>query len=282
MPMAGVGLCCRPSASGDAVRKGVFDFLMLGGRHLDTAQLYGNHREVGQGMLEAMANGVPREEIFLTTKIWADDFGFEKAAAWVPRMLSELGVEYVDLVLLHLPKNDGQACGSPKQCRQETWLALQRFQRAGQIRSLGVSNFGPRQMQEIFDMGGAPVTVNQLEYHPWVPSVHRETVEWCHQKGVAVTAYGSMGSNNYAPQITAQGALQQMGEMHRKSAGQVLLRWAIEHNVSVIPGTSNPKHQLENLQIFDFKLGGQEMGMLDHIPESDRMLHFGHTPDEFP
>eukprot|EP00439_Symbiodinium_sp_Y106_P056280 s5458_g7.t2 len=266
---------------GDAARQGVLDFLLQGGRHLDTAQIYGNHKEVGAGVRQALERGVPREEIFLTTKIWPDDFGWERTMAWVPRMLDELGLEYVDLVLLHMARADGKDCGAPKQCRQETWLALQRFQNKGQIRALGVSNFGPRQMQELADLGGAPVAANQLEYHPWVPDVHRKTVDWCHRNGVAVTAYGSMGSNSYAPQIISQGALQQIGDWHGKTAGQILLRWAIQQNVSVIPGTSNPKHQSENLQIFDFELGSQETALLDGIPESERMLYFGHTPDEF-
>lgn len=281
MPMAGVGMCCRSTASGDAAKQCVVDFLLQGGRLVDTAQLYENHKEVGEGLRLAMQKGVPREEIFLTTKIWSDDFGWEKTMAWVPRMLSELGVEYVDLVLLHIAQADGKDCGTPKQCRQETWLALQRFQNQGKIRSLGVSNFGPRQMRELFDLGGTPVAVNQLEYHPWVPNIHRDTVNWCHRNGVAVTAYGSMGSGAYAAQITQQGALKQMGEWHGKTAGQILLRWAVQQNVSVIPGTSNPKHQAENLNIFDFELGSQEMDLLNNIPESDRMLYFGHTPDQF-
>ncbi|CAE7477052.1 PKHD1L1 [Symbiodinium sp. CCMP2456] len=270
MPMSGVGMCCRSSARGDAARQGVLDFLLQGGRHLDTAQIYGNHKEVGAGVRQAVELGVPRDQIFLTTKIWPDDFGWERTTAWVPRMLDELGLEYVDLVLLHMARADGKDCGAPKQCRQETWLALQRFQNKGQIRALGVSNFGLRQMQELADLGGSPVAANQLEYHPWVPDVHRKTVDWCHRNGVAVTAYGSMGSNSYAPQIISQGALQQIGDWHGKTAGQVLLRWAVQHNVSVIPGTSNPKHQAENLQIFDFELGSQEMALLDGIPESER------------
>merc|ERR1712185_62464 len=97
----------------------------------------------------------------------------------------------------------------------------------------GVSNFGPRQMQELIALGGAPVAVNQLELHPWVPAPHRATVEWCHAHGIAVTSYGSMGSKELASQMMQQEALQQIGELHGKTAGQVLLRWAIEKNVSV-------------------------------------------------
>jgi len=184
MPLSGMGLCCRASAQGDAVRQGVLDYLLLGGRHLDDAMLYSNHREVGLGIRQAMDLGVPREEVFFVTKIWPSDFGFERTLSWVDRMLSELGLPYVDLVLLHSPKvGEGLDCGSPRNCRQETWLALSRAHAKGQIRQLGVSNFGPRQMEELLALGGLPVTANQLEYHPWVPKVHRDTVEWCHTRG---------------------------------------------------------------------------------------------------
>eukprot|EP00928_Gymnodinium_smaydae_P048833 TRINITY_DN32702_c0_g1_i1.p1 TRINITY_DN32702_c0_g1~~TRINITY_DN32702_c0_g1_i1.p1 ORF type:complete len:374 (+),score=66.41 TRINITY_DN32702_c0_g1_i1:50-1171(+) len=282
MPMSGVGLCCRASANGDAVRQAVVDYLSMGGRHLDDAMLYNNHVEVGLGVRQAVELGVSRHEIFMVTKIWPSDFGFESATQWVDRMLEELGLEYVDLVLLHAAKVDNAAqmpCLNPKACRQETWMALQRAQAGGKIKHLGVSNFGPRQMQELLDLGGSPIVANQLEYHPWVPNKHRETAEWCHQHGIAVTAYGSMGSSGLAEQMMNQEALQAIGKQYGKTAGQVLLRWAVQKNVSVIPGTSNPKHMAQNLRIFDFALSGMEMAQLDSIPEDQRMLHFGHTPD---
>jgi diketogulonate reductase-like aldo/keto reductase len=259
------------------------DWLMMGGRHIDDAQLYSNHREAGLGVRQAVQLGVPREEIFLTTKIWPNDFGFEKTTEWVADMLNELGLDYVDMVLLHTPSvPDNLPCGNPTQCRQETWLALSRFRAQGRIRHLGVSNFGKRQMSELLALNGAPIVANQFEYHPWVPQEHRDTAEWCHQRGIVVTAYGSMGSAGLATQMLSQDALQQMGAKYGKSAGQVLLRWAIEKNVSVIAGTSNPKHQAENLRIFDFRLAPEDMAVLDNIPEDARMLHFGHTPDKAP
>lgn len=284
MPMSGIGLCCRPSAQGDAVRQGVLDYLIMGGRHLDDAALYSNHREVGQGLRQAVELGVPREEIYFTTKIWPADFGFEATTAWVERTMEETGLDYVDMVLLHAAnvKAHELACDTPRSCRQETWLALQRAQNQGKIKHLGVSNFGPRQMQELIDLGGSPIVANQLEYHPWVPQPHRDTVAWCHENGIAVTAYASMGSSGMAQQMIGIGDLQAIGGQYGKNAGQVLLRWAVQNNVSVIPGTSNPKHMAENLRIFDFKLSSSEMEVLNNIPEDQRMLHFGHTPDSHP
>jgi len=286
MPMVGLGLCCRPSANGDAARQAVLDFLIMGGRLLDTAEFYRNHREVGEGIRQAVALGVPRGEIFVTTKVNPDHFGFEPTAAWVMNMLEELDLEYVDLVLLHWAGTAADAeCTSPRACRQESWLALQRAHARGKIRHLGVSNFGQRQMDELRALGGAPVEVNQLEYHPWAPTLHWKTVEWCHQRSIVVTAYGSMGSAQNSPQLLMNEQLLRMGQLagrEPKTPGQVLLRWAVERNVTVIPGTSNPVHMAENLNIFDFELSEQDMGMLAGIPESQRMLHFDHWPDKLP
>lgn len=283
MPQSGLGLCCRPTAKGEAVRQAVLDYLMMGGRHLDTAQIYQNHREVGLAIRQAVHAGVRRSQIFLTTKIPPDRFGFEAATDWVPAMLAEIGVAYVDLVLLHWAGSptDG-ACREPKTCRQETWMALQRFRHSGHIRSLGVSNFGPRQMRELQALGGAPIAVNQLEYHPWIPAGHQEAVAYCHSQGIVVTAYGSMGSSKMAGQMMIIDGLKDIGQYHGKTPGQVLLRWAIEKNVSVVPGTSNYKHMAENLNVFDFAFGSQEMDVLDGVPESERMVNFNHFPDQRP
>merc|ERR1711956_117120 len=109
--------------------------------------------------------------------------------------------------------------------------------------------------------------------HPWVPQMHRTT---------AVTAYGSMGSTGMASQLLTQDVLKQVGSIYGKTSGQVLLRWAVQKNVSVIPGTSNPKHMAENLRLFDFALSDEHMQILDGVPEDQRMLHFGHVPDDSP
>merc|ERR1719223_2281784 len=108
--------------------------------------------------------------------------------------------------------------------------------------------------------------------------MHHTTAEWCHKHGIAVTAYGSMGSTGMASQVLTQDVLKQIGGQYGKTAGQVLLRWAVQKNVSVIPGTSNPKHMAENLRLFDFELSRDEMAMLNSIPADQAMLHFGHTP----
>lgn len=279
-PMVGLGLCCRPTAQGDAVRRSVLEFLLMGGRHLDDAEVYNNHREVGQGIREAIAHGVPREEIFVTTKIDASRFGFEGVLEWVPQMLADLGLDYVDLVLLHWAGEDKSTCGSARTCRQEAWLALQRFVRSGKIRNLGVSNFGPRQITELQGLNVAPVAVNQLEFHPWAEEANLEAVAFCHRNGIAVTAYGSMGSSRLVNELMNEGVLKQLAEMHKKTVGQVLLRWAVQKNITVIPGTGNPAHMQENLDIFDFTLSDEAMAFLDGRPGGQTFNFFEHVPDQ--
>eukprot|EP00933_Yihiella_yeosuensis_P051348 TRINITY_DN49272_c0_g1_i1.p1 TRINITY_DN49272_c0_g1~~TRINITY_DN49272_c0_g1_i1.p1 ORF type:complete len:387 (+),score=33.11 TRINITY_DN49272_c0_g1_i1:48-1208(+) len=274
MPMSGLGLCCRLGAVGEDATSSVLWFLLLGGRHLDTAERYYNHGAVGKGIQRAIKRGIPRSEIFLTTKIPPYLYGAEAVREWIPQAIKELGVEYLDLVLLHSPgaASEGHrlyvnvtACGKGNltRCRQETWRALTDFRAQGLIREIGVSNFGPRQMKELRLPGTAPIAVNQLEYHPWIPDVHRKTVEWCHQNGVAVTAYCSVGGIEHAQVATGLEKMRAIGKRHGKTGGQVLLRWAIQKNVSVIPGTSNPTHMRENLALWDFQLSPEEMNLID-------------------
>jgi len=197
-------------------------------------------------------------------------------------MLGEIGLSYVDLVLLHWAGLEDPVCGSPRQCRQETWMALQRFVRSGQIKHLGVSNFGPRQIKEISGLGGVPISVNQFEFHPWAEAAHREAAEYCQQNGIVVTAYGSMGSTQGAQQLMSEAVFQQIAQQHGKTAGQVLLRWAVQRNITVIPGTGNPAHMRENLDIFDFALPDEVMAFMNTGWQRQTFNIFSHVPDAIP
>jgi len=280
MPMSGLGLCCRLSALGGDVTRSVLWYLLLGGRHLDTAEVYNNHRAVGEGVRLAMARGVPREAIFVTTKLPPSLFGGESVAAWTSSMLSELGLDYVDLVLLHSPGDPPgagapfgimrmpEACGGGdrRRCRAETWAALSSARDRGLVRNVGISNFGPRQAGDLLALGAAPIAVNQLEYHPWVPQKHRDTVTWCHRHGIAVVAYCSMGGPESVEAATAHEAVRKLAARHERTSGQILLRWALQHNVSIIPGTGKHKHMKENLAVHDFALDIAEMAEIDAQP----------------
>jgi diketogulonate reductase-like aldo/keto reductase len=182
MPQNGLGMCCRPTAYDDVcVERTVLWYLLLGGRHIDTAHLYLNHEAIGRGMREAVRRGVPRQEIFLTTKVFPSHFGYDAVRTVLPRYLQQLQVEYIDLVLLHWPNRFGLPISGCRgltsvECRRGTWKALSEWQHSGVVRNVGVSNFAVSTLQEMTSYGSdgednymAPVANNQIQWNPWAP-----------------------------------------------------------------------------------------------------------------
>jgi len=284
--MAGLGMCCNRNSSE------VLSFLLAGGRMLDDANHYNNQAAVKAALSQAAAAGVPREEVFLESRFAGKDNGYESAIHQVEDMLRDYGVTYLDLVMTAEPSSstheEHARCGNDRRCRQETWRALTELKRRGVARHLGVANFGPRQLQDILDMGGEPIEVNEIEFHPWAFKENWETVEWCHRHGIAVIAYGSLLNPGTAGmtlswQHTSLGKMHQEGAFtklneiaaaHDKTTQQVLLRWAIEHNVTVIPGSSKVEHMKQNMDIFDFHLSTAEMRQLESVQDADRFAIF--------
>ncbi len=199
-PQQGLGMCCRATAYDDVlVYRTVLWFLLLGGRHIDGAHLYLNHVAIGKALSEAIRRGIPREEIFITTKVFPTHFGYESAKTNAKNYLQELGVDYIDMVLLHFPnsfplfsspcKREGK---TPSQCREETWRALSDLREDGIIKNVGVSNFSLKHLQELQGVG-APIANNQIQFHPFEPDHVVETVNYCHKHGITVTAYSPLG-----------------------------------------------------------------------------------------
>lgn len=303
MPMSGLGLTGRDAK---LTEKQVFNFLMRGGRHIDGALAYSNTKEMGAGIRRAMRCGVPREEVFVATKLLPHHF--VEPHRWVTSILEDTGLGYIDLMLLHFPthhtdyemqvegKNNHAPCliqhQSWRKCWAHAWRALDGLRSAGFIRHLGVSNFGEEQVAAIQALGLAPVAVNQLEFHPWINQRHRDVVAWCHRQGIAVTAYCSVepamglspGFNvfprTYVPSEAAVASgrvmpeakhlllegLRKVASPHGRTVSQMLLRWAVQQNVSVIPGSNTPEHMLENLDIFGWELSAEDMAVLDSMP----------------
>jgi diketogulonate reductase-like aldo/keto reductase len=272
MPASGIGTCCRATAYHDeSVRRTVLWYLLQGGRLIDTAELYLNHRAIGEGIRMAMRRGVPRSEIFVTTKIPGDFLGTNRTELWVERALDELGLDYIDLVLIHFPRRwlgvvggvhefeSCCGCASPDECRRQTWAVLSAARTRGQIRNLGVSNFAIHQIESLRSLELAPVVVNQLQYHPWVPAWQEEIADYCRKHHIHLTAYFSLGGIANKGRVDLVAALQDIGKAHNATAGQVLLRWGLQSGLSVIPGTGNPAHMRENLAVYGFTLSEDEM-----------------------
>lgn len=260
MPLQGFGTCCRAAANGTPLIESMQHFLRAGGRHIDTADMYSNHAAVGEGLRRYLARGtLRRDELWITSKVWTPTLagGAPALKAAVDRFLVELGVEYLDLVLLHkplcpgVPKSKPTARQIPKplgRCLRALWMALAEVQRSGKARAIGVSNFSPLHLQALLATGGPVPAVNQIEYHPYIEADARKTAEWCRQKGIAVVAHSPLGSSKMAADRShLDGALPRVAAAHNRSVVQTLLRYSLDQNVSVVPGATSRGHIEENL-----------------------------------
>jgi len=239
--------------------------LELGYRHVDTAEAYGNEEAVGRAMRDS---GVPRDEIFLTTKIWPDHFAADELPAAVDHSLQRLGVDYVDLLLLHWP--------NPGVPLEETIGALNAMQKAGKTRLIGVSNFTIGLLHNARSLTTVPLSVNQVEYHPFLDQ--SALLNAVRDNDMALTAYSPLAKGRVADDDT----LKEIAARHGKTAAQVSLRWLIQQkNVVAIPKASTEAHAEENVDIFDFELSDEEMNVIHQLSRpSGRLVNPAHlAPD---
>jgi 2,5-diketo-D-gluconate reductase A len=247
IPRLGLGVFRAPR--GEETRRAVREALRVGYRHVDTAAAYGNERDVGASLRES---GLARGELFVTTKLWNDDQGFDAALRAFDASLALLGVEYVDLYLLHWPV-PGK--------RLDSWRALERIHGEGRARAVGVSNFMPRHLEELLARAQVVPAVNQIEVSPFLGQ--REVRALCARHGIAVEAYSPLtkGARLGHP-VVARIA----GECGRSPA-QVLLRWGLQQGLVVIPKSTRPERIAENAALFDFELSPDAMARLDALEE---------------
>lgn len=237
--------------------------LKAGYRHIDTAMIYGNEAGVGRAIAES---GLAREEIFVTTKLWNTDQGFDSTLRAFDASLAKLGLEQLDLYLIHwaLPK---------KAAYRDTWKAFVRLQQEGRVRSIGVSNFHAEHLQHIIGDTGVTPSVNQIELHPDFAQV--DLVEFCKGLNIVTESWSPLGQGGA---LLSQPVLSQIAEKHGKSAAQVILRWHIQNQHVVIPRSSNPERIAQNLDVFDFVLDAQDLQAIARIPQTGRL---GPNPDTF-
>src|SRR4051794_2746447 len=233
-----------------------------GYRHIDTAKAYGNEAEVGQAV---RASGLSREEVFITTKCWNSDHGYDEATRALKTSLGQLETEYVDLYLIHWP-----APGRGKYV--DTWRALVDAQQSGLTRAIGVSNFQPVHLQEIVEATGVTPAVNQVELHPYLtqPGLRREH----EQRGIVTEAWSPLAQGAVLddPVISA------IAEAHGRTPGQVVLRWHIQLGNVVFPKSVTHERIDQNIDIFDFELSADEMAQIEGL---DRGMRTGPDPDVF-
>jgi 2,5-diketo-D-gluconate reductase B len=239
----------------------VTDALEIGYRHIDTAQAYDNEAEVGKALA---AGGVPRKELFLTTKLWREEFAPDRVRPAAEGSLERLQVECVDLLLLHWP-NDAVPL-------EQTLGALVQLREDGLIRHFGVSNFPAGMLREALAI--APIFADQVEFHPFLGQ--DALVELAAEKDFMVTAYSPLARGR----VLGDETLRAIGEAHGKTAGQVALRWLLDKpNVATIPKASSHERRLENFEVFDFELTDEDRATIDALPKDARILDPGFAPD---
>jgi 2,5-diketo-D-gluconate reductase B len=228
---------------GEACVQTVREAVEMGYRHIDTAEFYNNQSEVGQGIAAA---DVDREEIFLTTKVWRSNLAHDDVLQSVHESLDKLGLETVDLLLIHWPSRTVPV--------GETLSAMEQLQAEGNVRHIGVSNFSVEQLQEAMRVAESPILSNQVKYHPF--NGQPELVEFCIEHDVLLTAYSPLAKGD----VVSNETLATIGERYGKSAAQVALRWLLQQEmVAAIPKASSHEHLQENLAVFDFELTDAEM-----------------------
>lgn len=245
MPWLGIGTW--QMAPGHTTERAVRTALDIGYRLIDTARLYRNEASVGRAVRES---GIPRDEIFVTTKLWNSDHGRDQALRAFEGSLHELGLDYVDLYLIHWP-GSGQ--------RAETWKALEAILRDGRARAIGVSNYSSRHLEEMDHYAAVVPAVNQIEFSPFV--FEPTELEAARRRGIRVEAYTPLarGRRLDDPRLRAIAA------KYGKTPAQTLLRWCLEHEVVTIPKSDNPAHIRENANVFDFRLAPEDVRALDGL-----------------
>ncbi|MET4660288.1 diketogulonate reductase-like aldo/keto reductase [Streptomyces sp. PvP037] len=282
MPALGLGVFQTPP---DETRAAVADALDLGYRHIDTAAAYGNEREVGQAVRDS---GVPRDEIFIETKIWISDFGYDETLHGFEKSAAKLGVDRLDLLILHqaLPSEFGRTLAA--------YRALEKLLADGKVRAIGVSNFMVDHLTTLLDATSVVPAVNQLEIHPYFQQ--RAVLDFDDRHGILNQAWSPIGGITFYPgfgedrrSVLEDPAVTRVAEAHGKSPAQVLLRWGLQQGRSVIPKSTKRTRIAENIDVFDFELTAAELTALDALetgrrggpePEDVTLADFGRAIPE--
>jgi diketogulonate reductase-like aldo/keto reductase len=251
IPILGLGTW---PLKGKTVYNAVLWALEIGYRLIDSASFYGNEKEIGEALRKTT---VPREDIFITTKVWNSDQGYENALAAFDRSFKLLNLDYIDLYLIHWPI---------KGLRNETWKALEKIYDDGRVRAIGVSNFTIRHLDELKTTLKIMPAVNQVEFSPFL--YQKELLEYCELNKIVLEAYSPLTKSRKLNNST----LMAIGQKYSKTPAQVLIRWGLQHGIVTIPKSGDKQHLIDNANVFDFSLDEFDMQQLNNLNEDFRLI----------
>jgi len=257
MPWLGLGVW--KAADGQEVSNAVKSAIECGYRSIDTAAVYQNESGVGQGIKDS---GIAREELFVTTKVWNSDQGYESTLHAFEESRKKLGLDYLDLYLIHWPVKEKKYI--------DTWRALEKLYNDGLVRAIGVSNFHIHHLKDIFEVSGIVPVVNQVEYHPML--AQRELHAFCNSHNIVLEAWSPLMQGK----LLDDPALTEIAAKYGKSVSQVILRWDLQNGVITIPKSVNPERIAQNGDIFDFELSAADMERIQAMNKEQRV---GPDPD---
>ncbi|GLH62936.1 aldo/keto reductase [Parageobacillus sp. G301] len=262
MPWLGIGVF--KVEEGPELVNAVKTAIKHGYRSIDTAAIYGNEVGVGQGIREGMKEaGISREDLFVTSKVWNTDLGYESTIAAYETSLNKLGLEYLDLYLIHWPVE-----GKYK----DAWRALETLYKEGRVKAIGVSNFQIHHLEDLMKEAEIKPMVNQVEYHPRL--TQKELQSFCQKHGIQLEAWSPLMQG----QLLNNEVLQEIANKYNKSVAQVILRWDLQNGVVTIPKTTKEHRIVENASVFDFELTEEDMERIDGLNQNHRV---GPDPDNF-
>lgn len=262
--MPGLGLGVFKVEEGQELVHAVQYAIGQGYRSIDTAAIYGNESGVGEGIRQGMKNaGISRDELFITSKVWNADLGYESTLAAYEASLQKLGLDYLDLYLIHWP-----VAGKYK----ETWRALETLYASGKVKAIGVSNFQVHHLQDLMTDAKVVPMVNQVEYHPRL--TQQEVGDFCREHGIQLEAWSPLMQG----QLLDHPLLREIADKHNKEVAQVIIRWDLQNGVVTIPKSTKEQRIVSNADVFDFELSADEMKQITAMNEN---LRVGPDPDNF-
>ncbi|MCG7315928.1 aldo/keto reductase [Brevibacillus laterosporus] len=262
MPWFGIGVF--KVEEGSELVSAVKSAIKHGYRSIDTAAIYGNETSVGQAIHEGIQEtNLPREDLFVTSKVWNADLGYEATLAAFETSLDKLGLEYLDLYLIHWPV---------KGKYKEAWRALEKLYKDGRVKAIGVSNFQIHHLQDLMEEAEIKPMINQVEFHPYL--TQKELITFCRAHDIQMEAWSPLMQG----QLLDNPVLQEIADKHGKTVAQVILRWDLQHGVITIPKSTKELRIVENASVFDFELTKEEMDRIDALNQNHRV---GPDPDNF-